>query len=76
VWFEKIKNIITSNSESRIAKQEVQGQLSTLQKNEMREIIDELWRNEILLNWQSYFDPLNRKLRTKKVAIHYDEKDK
>lgn len=75
VWFEKIKNIITSNSESRIAKQTQDGQLKSLKRNEIREIIDEIWKNEILLNWQNYWDPLNRKLRIKKVTINYDEKE-
>ena len=38
-------------------------ELNKIVRCELREVIDGLWRNEILLNWQNYWDPLNKKIK-------------
>ena len=42
----------------------------------MKEVIEGLWKNEILLNWQNYWDPIKKQLKCQKVILNIDEKEK
>lgn len=48
----------------------------TVKKFVMIDSIEEVWRNEILVNWQNYWDALNKRLRNVKVNVKFEEKDK
>lgn len=50
--------------------------LNKIKRSVLREAIDEIWRNEILLNWQNYWDSLRRKLKNMKITLHLDEKER
>ena len=60
MWNEKIKKIIEFNKESRILKETMNNELNKIKKTELREVIEGIWKNEILLNWQNYWDPINK----------------
>jgi hypothetical protein len=42
----------------------------------MIDSIEEVWRNEVLINWQNYWDSLNKRLRNIKISLNFDEKEK
>lgn len=42
----------------------------------MREMVEEMWKNEILLKWNEYWDARNNKLRSTPIELNIDEKDR
>lgn len=75
VWYEKIKSIIASNSESKIKKENRLQEFNKVKRSALKEAIEEIWKNEILLNWQSYWDPIKKCLKPAKVILNFDEKE-
>ncbi len=52
IWFDKIKSLINARDDSRLLRGETEGsEMPKSKKEELREIIDEIWRCEILVNW-------------------------
>jgi hypothetical protein len=55
--------MIEQTYETKIIKETEISDIGKIRRNEMKDILEEIWRNEILLNWQNYWDPINQRLR-------------
>jgi len=42
----------------------------------MREMVEDMWRNEILLKWADYWDSKANKLKSTPIELNIDEKDR
>ena len=60
IWYEKLRAVITLNSESRLIRENQQTNLNRAKLNQLRDLLEALWREEILMNWQNYWSPLRR----------------
>ncbi|TNV86137.1 hypothetical protein FGO68_gene12617 [Halteria grandinella] len=66
-WVEKIKiamTVIQHKKESLVSEQDVKYQLS--QQESYEKVLQTLWKSEILLKWNSFWDPTKQHFRTDK----------
>ena len=76
VWVDKIRLIIRLNQEAKEQIEQESFEKSRGQRAECRVVIESVWKNEILLNWGSYWDPANYKLKSDLLSININVKEK